>query len=357
MPSFLYTTLIVLLWIAGGVALLLLLGIAYQAIGAALDARRFPAPGRMVDAGGHRIHLREMGEGWPAVIFDAPLGGSGISWSLVQPAVARFTATYAYDRAGLGWSDLGRTPLDAARFVADLHALIERAEVPRPVVLVGHSFGGLVARLYAAAHPEDVAGIVFVDPAQPAEFHPLLPEQRRRIEIGARLARRGAWAARLGIARLVALLVTLGARGTARDTVAAVSGGILRGHSDQIIAPLHRIPPELRPALRAMWTQPRFFESLAAHIACVPAAAQRAAAQPPRFDDKPVVVISPERITEFKLQENRALAQMSSRGQHVVAMGSGHWVQLDAPEVVAGAVQAVVDAVRSAVPLASRSVQ
>lgn len=357
MPSFFYSVLLVILWIAGGIAFLLLLGIIYQAIGAARDRRRFPPPGRMVDVGGHRLHLRPMGQGWPAVIFDAPLGGSGISWSLVQPEVARFTATYTYDRAGLGWSEPGRAPLDAARFVADLHALLERAEIPRPVVLVGHSFGGLVARMYAAAHPDNIAGVVFVDPAQPAEFHPLLPEQRRRIEIGARLSRRGAWAARLGIARLVALLVTLGARGTARESVTAVSGGILRGHADQIIAPIYRVPAEHRPALRAMWTQPRFFESLAAHIACVPAAAAQAAAEAPRFGDKPVVVISPERITEFKLQENRALAQLSSRGQHVVAMGSGHWVQLDAPEVVIGAVQAVVDAVRNAMPLASRSVQ
>jgi hypothetical protein len=92
------------------VTLLVLAGLIFRAIGTVRDARSFPPPGRLVDVGGHRLHIYSMGEGTPAVVMDSGFPASSLSWTFVQPAVARFTDACSYDRAGLGWSDAGPKP-------------------------------------------------------------------------------------------------------------------------------------------------------------------------------------------------------------------------------------------------------
>ena len=110
--------------------------------------RSAPPPGRLVSVGNHRLHIRCDGDGSPTVIFDAALGGSSLSWSLVHPSIARITRACSYDRAGFGWSEAGPLPRTAGRIADELHTLLRVAAVPAPYVLVGHSFGGLVTRLY-----------------------------------------------------------------------------------------------------------------------------------------------------------------------------------------------------------------
>jgi hypothetical protein len=92
------------------VTLLVLAGLIFQTIGSSRDARRFPPPGELVNAGGHRLHIYRMGEGTPAVVMDSGFPASSLSWTFVQPALARFTDACSYDRAGLGWSDAGPKP-------------------------------------------------------------------------------------------------------------------------------------------------------------------------------------------------------------------------------------------------------
>ena len=92
------------------VALLVLAGLVFQQIGSARDARRFPPPGRLVDVGVHRLHIYCTGSGTPAVVMDSGFPGTSLSWTFVQPEVAKFTCACSYDRAGLGWSDAGPMP-------------------------------------------------------------------------------------------------------------------------------------------------------------------------------------------------------------------------------------------------------
>src|SRR5258705_10945572 len=129
-----------------------------------------PPPGQLVDVGGHRLHLQCAGEGTPAVVFDAALGASSLSWSLVQPAVARVTRACSYDRAGFGWSDAGPMPRTAGRAADELRTLLDRAGVLPPYVLVGHSFGGLVALIFAQRFLKDTAGLVLRGPAHPRDW-------------------------------------------------------------------------------------------------------------------------------------------------------------------------------------------
>ena len=297
--------------------------------------------------GTHRLHIRCDGDGGPTVIFDAALGGSSLSWSLVQPAIARLTRACTYDRAGFGWSDAGPLPRTASRIADELRDLLRVTAVPPPYVLVGHSYGGLVMRLYAARHPNDVAGFVLIEPAIPEEWTNPTDQQRALIARGVRLCRYGAAASRRGLAQLVSTLVRIGALRAARLLVGLVSRGGLRREDEGILAPIWKLPPEVRGVLREMWTQPKFFEALGSQIETICESATAVmSAGPPDYDDLPLMVISSARSTERRLQADSALARRSTRGRHILAAESGHWVPLDAPQVVVDAITAMIAEIR-----------
>ncbi len=138
-------------------------------------AKTYPAPGEMVQVGQHRMHVMRSGQG-PTVVFENGPGGVALDWSLVGPQVSEFATTIAYDRAGLGWSEPGDRPRDIATLVAELKQTLVAIEAPAPYVLVGHSYGGLIARAYAYTYPEDVAGLVLIDAAHEDQFE-IYPEE------------------------------------------------------------------------------------------------------------------------------------------------------------------------------------
>src|SRR5262245_53474602 len=120
-------------------------------------------PGRMVEVGGVRFHVIATGRGRPSIVLEAALGASALSWSLVQPAIANLAQAVSYDRAGFGWSDPAPGARTAGRIATELRELLQRAAIEPPFLLVGHSFGGLVIRVFAARHRPEVAGLLFVD--------------------------------------------------------------------------------------------------------------------------------------------------------------------------------------------------
>jgi pimeloyl-ACP methyl ester carboxylesterase len=307
-----------------------------------------PPPGRLVDLGTHRLHLRCEGDGAPCVVFDAALGASSLSWSLVQPAIARVTRACTYDRAGFAWSDAGPLPRTAARIADELHELLHRAPVPAPYVLVGHSFGGLVMRLLTSRHPDAVAALVLIEPAVPEEWAEPTPEQRALLARGTRLCGYGTTAARIGIARTVAMLARVGALGMARSIVKVVSRGGLRREDEGVLAPIWKLPREVRSVLAEMWTQPKFFQALGSQIEnmCV-SAAEALREAPSSYGDLPLVVITASGASSRRVQADAALASRSTRGRQVLAADSGHWVPLDAPQVVIDAIIEVVRMVRA----------
>jgi pimeloyl-ACP methyl ester carboxylesterase len=164
------------------VVLVAVVALAYQAIASARNARRFPPPGKLVDVGGYRLHIHSTGDGGPGptVVLDAGWLDCSLNWCLVQPEVAKFARVCAYDRAGMGWSDVGPLPRDSRQIVRELHMLLKNAGVPGPYVLVGHSFGGGNVRLFAHEYPQEVAGLVLVDSVAEDQW-PRLPEQVKRL--------------------------------------------------------------------------------------------------------------------------------------------------------------------------------
>jgi pimeloyl-ACP methyl ester carboxylesterase len=151
-----------------GLVLAIALGVAACSVAPATradtDQPGSPSRGRLVDVGGRHLHLECEGSGTPSVVFVAGLGDSGAtSWRTVWGQAARSTRACIYDRAGLGRSDPEPKAATYRSAADDLHALLRAGRVPGPYVLVGHSLGGLIARLYAHRHPAEVAGMVLLD--------------------------------------------------------------------------------------------------------------------------------------------------------------------------------------------------
>ena len=297
-------------------------------------------PGHLVDIGSHRLHVLCAGTGEPPVVFDAALGGSSLSWTAVQPAVAEFTTACSYDRAGFGWSEAGPKPRTVSRIADELYELLTRAGIVPPYVLVGHSFGALTVRVFAARHPTMVAGLVFIDPAHPEEWIDPQESERVRIARGVRLCRQGAFAARFGITSIVSALVSAGALAAARRVAGLASRGGLRRDDEEVLAPVTKLPRHARTALRWMWTQPRFFEALGSQIQSICTSAAEVP-RDPDYSNIPLITISATTASDERRARQDALARRSSRGRHVLAKQSGHWIPLDEPETVVDAIRDV----------------
>jgi pimeloyl-ACP methyl ester carboxylesterase len=177
-------------------------GGGYQTVRESLDAKAYPPPGRLIDVGGHRLHLYCTGSGTPTVVLEPGGGASSSDFGWIAPAVARDTTVCVYDRAGRGWSDPVDGPQDGAHIAADLHTLLQRAQVPGPYVLAGHSFGGLYVQSFAAQFPDQVAGMVLLDSTAPKPG-PAQPTNTDPYNVIGRVAALAAASAHLGAARLL----------------------------------------------------------------------------------------------------------------------------------------------------------
>jgi len=189
-------------WAAVGLTAACAAGYAWQSAAARLDEHRFPPPGRMVDVGGFRLHLDVRGDnpGKPTVVLEAGLGSFSPNWYWVQQALADRVRVVAYDRAGLGWSDLSPAPRDAGTMAAELHTALHATGISGPYVLAGHSYGGLVARAFADLYPRETAGLVLVDASHPDQWARWPVPYADRIQLIS--LRVSAVAARLGLFRI-----------------------------------------------------------------------------------------------------------------------------------------------------------
>ena len=161
-------------------------GALYENVQEVRDRRAYPAPGRRVDIGGRRLHLRCAGSGSPTVVLFPGAGDVSSVWGWIAPNVARTSRVCVWDRAGRAWSDDAPGPQDGDALTMDLHALLERGQVAGPFVLAGHSFGGLSALNYAAHFPDQVAGMVLLDATSTEMFtrlrtYPVVYEMYRRV--------------------------------------------------------------------------------------------------------------------------------------------------------------------------------
>ncbi len=292
-------------------ALLCVLPIATQAQTVGADQRPPPPLGKLVDVGGYRVHLYCAGTGSPTVVIVG--AGFSFNWGLVQPEVAKFSQVCSYDHSGIGWSDSG--PKDSCSLrVSEVHTALKNAGIKGPYVLVGHSLGALVARLYAGQYLDEVAGMVFVDHA----FHPAFPN----VAKGPPPAPPP---------------MTLPPSG---------GGGI---ESDPNFNKLSSRDRELH--LWAM-SQTRNQMALQSNHEMMPECVAKADAISKEHShplgNKPLVDVSTDEALGadyIKLQTD--LLSLSQNSKQIIAKNSGHFIIVDRPDVVIDAISQVVRSVRS----------
>lgn len=305
-----------------------------------------PAPGRLIDIGGWRLHLNCSGQTNPArptVILEAGAGDFSVDWSLVQPLVASLVRVCSYDRAGAGWSDLGPRPRTLRQQVWELHALLEKAGEKPPFVLVGHSYGGWLVRLFAETYPGDVAGVVLVESGA---------EDPLRVIDG-----KVSHASELVKGQPVPPVKT---SDPVRESdippriVSLIQSGIrgMAGHFND--PPRDKLPPEARRMREWSLSQIK-------HVASNdnPFEADELAAMLAERKKKqnvqgalPLIVISRGLLDEegpraaqredAHRKDQAALVTFSSVSKQIVATKSGHHVPLDEPDVVASAIREII---------------
>lgn len=313
-----------LLWLVVVLLVLAAVGMVYQAVATERAEGAHPPPGETVDVGDHELHIDCVGQGSPTVVLEAALGNASAHWVRVQQEVSEATRVCAYDRAGMGWSEGGPEPRDAARVTGELHALLEGAGVEGPYVMVGHSFGGLYARAYAARYPDETAGVVLVDSSHPDQFE-RLPDGPENYAQARRLFAVAPLFARLGVIRLFDLLPV----------------------PAELPAPQRAQVEAFNPATKQVSTTADEFRATPQTTAQVRDAGS--------LGDKPLAVVSAGKQPQAWLQLQEELATLSPNSTHRVVEGATHVSLLydpdDARETSASIVR-VVEAARNDQPLA-----
>lgn len=334
------------IWLSAlaGVAGLHLAGRFYQCAGELRDQSSHPPPGRLYDG----MHLRVQGEGHPTVLFEAGLAASSVSWGCIQEEVAAFTRAVAYDRLGLGWSHAPTRPRGLRSMSSELGGGLAAAGIHGPLVLVAHSFGGCLARYFAAAHPGRVAALVLVDPMEQCEFHPLTHCLDRQLRRGTLIAQFGAELCEWGLLRF-ALESALRHSARLSRLVSHSMNSNRRGSelSVKLLDELRKLPPSTWDVIKSHWCRPKSLRTVAEYFELMP----KLCATPldnSALRDLPLWVISTATTPAARLAGHRRTASLSSQGRHILAESSGHWVQLDAPGLLLDTIRDAVEAVTPA---------
>jgi hypothetical protein len=304
-------------------AMLLVAGIVYEQIGEWRDRRRFPQVGRSVDIGSRSLNIDCAGQGSPTVIFESNHASAGVGWVYVQREVAKFTRACWYDRAGYAWSDPGPFPNHADSASGDLHKLLVAAGIAPPYLLVGDGFGSFYTRVYRGSYPQEVSGMVLVDPWNEDTTVSIHNHNE---------ALRPA---------MVALFRVLGTIGWSRLT------------ADPPGPPPSSLTPGEWEEAHVMLLQPK---TMAARVKEPPIWISGELARAAHgFGDLPLVVLSSGIPTpgwysetyELRLARNLSLARQSARGrQMIVPDGKDRMIE-EAPDAIVAAVRSVTEESRN----------
>lgn len=340
--------------------LILAAAAAATASAATLDAvpsQDYAHPQQLVAVdGARRLNLLCMGQGEPTVMFESGAGDSMVVWRHVQGEIAKVTRACAYDRAGYGFSDAATRASDARNTVDDFHRLLGAAHIHMPIVYVGHSIAGLYGALFAATYPNDVAGIVFVDPSFPDQFQKMsasLPPATKTHLFAMLNAQRSQWRACAALARKGAL---------ASPQTKAAKDCVSTGDSPD------SLDDTLRDALTAQYSQAKNFETQISEYSSFTPQGDRPSADQLEveaakftFGDKPLIVLTHSKpiplpgLTPAQVAAtdkawsdgHDVIATKSTRGSNTVVPNTGHYIEIDAPDAAIAAVKKVVTEVRT----------
>ncbi len=286
-------------------------------------------PGEMVDVGGFRLHALVRGQGRPAVILEPALGGFTLQYSQIQAAASAFTRIVAYDRAGQGWSDASSNSRTPSNLAGELKTLLDRLDLHPPYVLAGHSFGGLLSRIYAGFHPQEVAGVVLIDSTHVNEYaaFPDVDQFVRRAAVGVRLMR---IASRIGLGKpLTRLSLGCAARSFSRDDL------------DAFLTVASQ--PKHHETMLAEFSQHRCYYGPQSEVPCrlgsIPLIV--VTAEDSASGQGKIAGLSAEQVNAMHQRLQKDLVQLSSQGEQIIVPGATHFSIFTEPEHVAHVVAAI----------------
>jgi pimeloyl-ACP methyl ester carboxylesterase len=275
-----------------------------------------PAPaGAYADLGGRRVHYCLSGAGKYTFILEAGLGDYSASWRGFDASLAALGKTFVYDRAGLGWSDAGPSPRSIEQIVDDLHRTLEFAAIPKPYILVGHSLGGLMQLRYATRFPDEVAGLLLIDPSHPRQFQVLPPPPAAGMFLMTTVVK----LAPLGIPQLLM---------PGSDYVRRQAKHMLTSGAE----------------LRSFLEHPDPWQGTRIDVHHTPVFVLTSGALP-QFPGKSDDDLAKIHQAMYDLHEDILAASQSSIRRHEVVAGSTHYIHYTNPEVVVGAAQELMSRV------------
>jgi pimeloyl-ACP methyl ester carboxylesterase len=282
--------------------------------------RENPPPGQLTDVGGYNMHLYCIGQGNPTVILEGGLNDFHVSWSKVQAEIAKTARVCSYDRAGLGWSEASPHPRTSQVMAEELHTLLANSGVAWPYILVGHSFGGIVMRQFAQKYPDEVAGMVLVDSAHEEQVTrmPFLKDTADEF---------------IGQFRTLSAMSSFGLMALSPATI-----------------PNRGFPDEAYKQYQAVLATTNYFDaSIAESTAFYSNTSPTNTAE---LGDLPLIVLShglPDPNSDADVFEQEwtkmqsELVRLSSNSRQIIAEQSGHYIQLDEPNLVIDSIRELVE--------------
>jgi pimeloyl-ACP methyl ester carboxylesterase len=300
----------------------------------------YPPPGKLVDAGGHLLHLNVSGKGGPAVVFENGTYDFSFIWSLVQPEVSKFTQVVSYDRAGYAWSEPGPLPRTSHQMAFELRTALRNAGVKPPYILVGQSFGGFLVRAFARHYPTEVAGMILVDVLNEDSKVNVGGGKRMRIREFAK-----------GLKSPEPQLIT------DRHTIVKDDTIVLNTTIDP---PLDKLPKNIQELQVWAQSQKKSSKAVQKEMEWSPEDVADMYANRGKKEymlgDIPLIVISrgsggyegpdAEALESERVTLQQDLARLSSNSKHIIAKNSGHNIHIEDPQIVVDAIKQVVGAVK-----------
>ena len=293
-----------------------------------------PPPGQLYDVGGYRIHLQCQGSGDPAAIMDSGLLGNSLLWTNSLSTIAQHTRACAFDRAGYAWSDPAPAdvPRTSQQIIAELRTALDKANLHPPYILLGHSFGAINMLVYAYTYPQEVAGLVLVDPSHPEMF-----ERVPKVPSGKTVARGFRMISGLGSLGLLRWLGPLLARRLLPDGA-------------------QTLPPDAWNALETLASHRKEYETAAREASMGDENFASARGGPSSLGDLPLEVLTADWWTTSKqtpmkqammpLREEQVA--LSSCGCHRIVSGCDHSnLPVVRPDAVADSVQHILEAIKT----------
>jgi pimeloyl-ACP methyl ester carboxylesterase len=274
------------------------------------EMQKYKRLGEIINVGNHILHTIVTGKGkptGPTVILESGMGGCALDWSLVQPELSKHTTVISYDRAGFGWSTQTIEQPTCQNYVNDLRNLLSRLELEPPYLLVGHSYGGMIMRLFASEYSDEVMGIILVDSTHEKRYLDSHLSENRRIE-------RVKYHNRLRLGYLLSPIAV---------------PRMLKQHIGS-----RRLPPNIQKKVIALGYRNNAYKAAYLEFLCSTKSADQLHKALPLKSDIPLIVLTAGRQGEEWKEAQKELLNLSEKTQQIIVVDSWHSIQIHNPQVV-----------------------